>query len=185
MHPLRLYLKWLFSFKPAWLYEAEASLKGKTSWDPEKFREYVNARIGSEIGTKIYNFYNKVHMKFRKWQLQVSLKKVMDQSVTEALRLVGCNGGTKWDDKNGVISIGLGEFRFHPGLVHSKFCRYIDPFVVGANEYYKTKNVHDADDENNRERFCQSCNKYLNRDLAAVPAHLCEPILGGNSTSLR
>lgn len=206
MEPLRKYKNWLKRTKPRWVSDMENNLTGRSSTNLGNFKSYVLQRIDENF--RLYKYYNSVNMKYRKWQLKVAMKSLLDGAVRNLLALANCDGCNKWDNKDGlspIICFGLGQFRFHPDSLHAKFISYFTVkaramglTVVGANEYYTSQKcpscgrfIHEIND---RVKACCSCSKYFNRDCAAAeniatlsvlrssgqerPKHLQEPILG-------
>ena len=182
MEPLKRYKRWLKSYKTNAMYASERTMTGSNSMDPAIFREYAIHRLTSKHGSRLSAFYNRRIMKYRKWQLKLASKKVLDSSVDELLQMVGCSSGKRWDFNNGigpVIGIGLGQFRFHQDSVHAKFAKYLTQkaraigiVVVGVNEYYTSQKcprclsrLYEVD---RRVKYCEECRMFFNRDNAAA-----------------
>jgi hypothetical protein len=207
MEPFKKFQRWLNHSKPESVASLERGMTGADSFDLQTFRDYAIGRVLGQAAARISEFHNTRLMKYRKWQMKLALKKVMDKAIQELLQVIGCDSRSKWNFNDGigpVIGIGLGKFRFHQDSVHAKFAKYLTQkaraigiVVVGINEYYTSQKCPSCGAflfdviGKDRVKYCETCNKCLNRDNAAAenicsltilkangkprPAHLMEP----------
>ena len=150
--------------------------------DAETFFQYAIRRLTSQDASRLSAFYNRRIVKYRKWQLELASKSVLDKSVNELLQMVGCKSGKKWNFNDGIgpiVGVGLGQFRFHQQSLHAKFAKYftqkarsIGVVVVGVNEYYTSQKcprclskLYEVD---RRVKYCEECRMFLNRDNSAA-----------------
>jgi hypothetical protein len=182
MEPQRKYQRWLNHAKSGKICVSERTMTGSSSMDLATFLQYAVHRLTSKDGSRLSAFYNRHIVKYRKWQLRLATKQVMDQCVEELLNMVGCSSGRPWDFSNGIgpiIGIGMGQFRFHQFSKHALFAKYltqkaraIGVVVVGVDEFYTSQKcprclsrLYEVD---RRVKYCEECRMFFNRDNAAA-----------------